>query len=133
MLYAHKIIEFTEAFEEDSDLLLDRFLGVLACPFSDDDLIDHCIENLRCQFGDVRILLCYCNEVFSTAGLILKCFHLPFKYGKLVLDVSLFLVVIGGKNSKLLVVDTPDNVVFIETFEQCTQYVFRFINVLYSP
>jgi energy-coupling factor transport system ATP-binding protein len=29
-LYAHKIVEFSEAFEEDSDLLLDRFLGVLA-------------------------------------------------------------------------------------------------------
>ena len=56
-LYAHKIVKFSEAFEEDANLLLDRFLCVLAFPLPNDDLFDHRIEYLRCQLGDVRIFL----------------------------------------------------------------------------
>ena len=57
------------------------------------------------------------------------CGTLSFKYWKLVFDVSLFLVVIGGNNSKLLVVDSPDDIVFIEPFEQCAQYVFAVVSL----
>ena len=124
-LYAHKIVKFSEAFEEDAILLLDRFLCVLAFPLPNDDLFDHRIEYLRCQLGDVHMFLCDGDELFCSVCLILYRIHLPFKYWKLVFDVSLFLVVIGGKNSKLLVVNTPDDIVFIEPFEQCAQCVHR--------
>ena len=120
-LYAHKIVKFSEAFEEDANLLLDRFLGVYAFPFPDDDLVDHRIQYLRCQLRDVSVLLCDGDELFGSVCLILQRFHLPFKHGKLVLDVSLFLVVIGGKNSELLIVDSSDDIVFIEPFEQCAE------------
>lgn len=56
-LYTHKIVEFSEAFEEDSDLLLDCLLGVLAFSFPDDDLFDHRVEYLRSQLGNVGIFL----------------------------------------------------------------------------
>ena len=120
-LYAHKIIKFSEAFEEDANLLLDRFLGVFTFPLPNDDLIDHRVEYLRGQLGDVGILSFDGDEVFCYVCLILQRFHLPFKHGKLVLDVSLFLFVIGGKNSELLVVDSSDDIVFIEPFEQCAE------------
>lgn len=105
-----------------TEININLLFGVLLEPFTpfvNDYLRNEGVQDLGCKIGYARILFSETYELIHIACRLLQILYLLFQLWKLGIYALLLIRIAAGQHTELLVVYSTEDIVLIQSLEQC--------------